>query len=50
VRAVTRQAALLYTRRGAFQVETLDGVGAITYPQDLIAELQVTLFREYATR
>lgn len=39
-RIATRQAALLYARRGAFQVETLDGVGVITYPQDLLNELQ----------
>lgn len=45
-RAVTRQSALLYARRGAFQVETLDGVGVITYPQDLLIELREVL-REY---
>jgi hypothetical protein len=38
-RVTARQAALLYTRMGAFQVETLDGVGIITYPQDLLTEL-----------
>lgn len=38
-RVTARQAALLYARMGAFQVETLDGVGVITYPQDLLSEL-----------
>lgn len=42
-RVVARQAALLYARRGAFQVESLDGVGVITYPQDLLVELQQVL-------
>jgi hypothetical protein len=48
-RAVTRQATLLYARRGAYQVETLDGVGVITYPQDLLTELKQTLMEfQYA--
>lgn len=42
-RITARQAALLYARRGAFQVETLDGVGVITYPQDLLTELRNSL-------
>jgi hypothetical protein len=42
-RIASRQAALLYVRRGAFQVETLDGVGVITYPQDLLTELKNSL-------
>jgi len=42
-RIATRQAALLYSRQGAFQVESLDGVGVVTYPQDLLAELRATL-------
>ena len=42
-RIATRQAALLYARRGSFQVETLDGIGAVTYPQDLLMELRRTL-------
>lgn len=42
-RVATRQASLLYARRGAYQVETLDGVGVVTYPQDLLAELRATL-------
>lgn len=42
-RIATRQSALLYARKGAFQVETLDGVGSISYPQDLLAELKATL-------
>ena len=41
-RITARQAAVIYARRGAFQVETLDGVGA-TYPQDLMPELLNTL-------
>jgi hypothetical protein len=47
-RIATRQAALLYARKGAFQVETLDGVGVITYPQDLLTELkQVVMEFQY---
>lgn len=42
-RIATRQAALLYARQGAFQVETLDGVGVVTYPQDLLTELRNVL-------
>lgn len=42
-RITARQAALLYVRRGAFQVETLDGVGVVTYPQDLLTELRNSL-------
>jgi hypothetical protein len=42
-RIATRQATLLYARRGAYQVETLDGVGVITYPQDLLTELKNVL-------
>lgn len=42
-RIATRQATLLYARRGAYQVETLDGVGVITYPQDLLSELKGVL-------
>jgi hypothetical protein len=42
-RITARQAALLYRRQGAFQVETLDGVGAISYPQDLLSELRGVL-------
>jgi hypothetical protein len=42
-RVAARQAALLYARKGAFQVETLDGVGVVTYPQDLLMELQASL-------
>jgi len=39
-RATMRQAALLYARRGSFQVETVDPVGTISYPQDLLSELR----------
>lgn len=42
-RVVARQAALMVSRQGAFQVESLDGVGVITYPQDLLVELKDTL-------
>jgi len=42
-RVATRQADMLYARRGAFQVETLDGVGVVTYPQDLLNELMGVL-------
>ena len=42
-RVVARQAALMYARMGAFQVETLDGVGVITYPEDLLVELRNVL-------
>lgn len=42
-RVVARQAALMYARIGAFQVETVDGVGAVSYPQDLLHELEATL-------
>lgn len=45
-RVTARQAALLSARRGAFQVETVDGVGTISYPQDLLRELADTL-QEY---
>jgi hypothetical protein len=42
-RIASRQSALLHARVGAFQVETLDGVGATTYPQDLLTELKNSL-------
>jgi hypothetical protein len=42
-RIAARQAALLHARVGAFQVETLDGVGVVTYPQDLLTELKNSL-------
>lgn len=38
-RVVARQSGLLYARRGAYQVETIDGVGTVSYPQDLLTEL-----------
>jgi hypothetical protein len=44
-RITARQGALMIARQGAFQVETLDGVGVITYPQDLLPELRATLTR-----
>lgn len=42
-RVTARQAALMVARRGAFQVETVDGVGTVSYPQDLLAELAQVL-------
>lgn len=42
-RVTARQAALMYARLGAFQVETLDGVGVVTYPEDLLVELKNVL-------
>lgn len=42
-RVVARQAGLMYARKGAYQTETLDGVGAVSYPQDLLIELQSVL-------
>lgn len=38
-RIAARQAALMVARKGAFQVETVDGVGTVSYPQDLLREL-----------
>lgn len=39
-RVTARQAALLYARRGAFEVTQSDGMGGqTTYPQDLLREL-----------
>jgi len=43
VRITQRQVGLLYARQGAFQIETLDGVGAISYPTDLLEELEAVL-------
>jgi hypothetical protein len=42
-RVAARQAALLYARKGAFQVEAVDGVGVVSYPQDLLTELRAVL-------
>lgn len=42
-RVVARQSGLLYARRGAYQIETIDGVGAVSYPQDLLTELKHVL-------
>lgn len=39
-RVIARQAGLMYARIGAYQQETLDGVGVITYPTDLLTELK----------
>jgi hypothetical protein len=38
-RICARQAGALYARQGSYQVQTLDGVGVITTPQDLLIEL-----------
>lgn len=42
-RVVSRQAAMLYARQGAFQVEQMDGIGTVSYPQDLLSELKNVL-------
>jgi len=42
-RVAIRQAALLYARRGAYQVESMDGVGVVSYPQDLLSELRAVV-------
>lgn len=43
-RICARQASLLYSRRGAFEVSTLNEIGVSTsYPQDLLAELKGAL-------
>lgn len=39
VRLTSRQAGLLYARRGAYQAEVVDGLGMVSYPQDLLSEL-----------
>lgn len=44
-RIAARQTAQMIARQGAFQVETLDGVGVITYSQDLLPELRAVLTR-----
>lgn len=46
-RAATRQAALLYARRGAFEASQMTDVGIVTYPSDLLNELYASL-RELA--
>lgn len=48
-RVVYRQAAMLYARRGAFQQAEIDGLGATSYPQDLLQELRAVL-TEYQCR
>jgi hypothetical protein len=42
-RVAIRQSSMLYARRGSYQVETLDGVGVVSYPQDLLNELKGVL-------
>ena len=42
-RIVARQAGLLYAKRGAYQVDTMDGMGSVSYPQDLLPELKHAL-------
>lgn len=47
-RVTARQASLLYARRGAFEVSTLNEIGVSTsYPQDLLTELKGAL-QDYA--
>jgi len=45
-RVTARQAGLMQARRGAYQEQTFDGVGVISYPRDLLGELQAVL-QEY---
>lgn len=42
-RVVARQAALLYARRGAYQQKEFNGIGVVSYPNDLLGELKNTL-------
>jgi hypothetical protein len=39
-RAVARQAAFLYARRGAYESSSVTDVGIVNYPSDLLAELR----------
>lgn len=45
VQAATRQADLLYARRGSFMQTEVSGVATATYPRDLLAELYATMQR-----
>lgn len=45
VQAATRQAALLYARRGSFTSMEVAGAATATYPRDLLAELYATMQR-----
>jgi hypothetical protein len=47
---VTRQACLLYARRGAYGVLTMPDGSSISYPNDLLAELRATVNRFSYTR
>lgn len=42
-RVVSRQAGLLYARKGAFEAQQLDGQGITTFPTDLLTELKQAL-------
>lgn len=42
-RVTARQAALLYARRGAFEVTSITDVGVTSYPQDLLTEMRAAL-------
>jgi hypothetical protein len=39
-RGVARQTAMMYARRGSFQVASVDAVGTVSYPQDLLPEIK----------
>lgn len=45
VRVASRQTAFTYARQGSFQTQTLDGVGVISMPVDLLTELKAVLYR-----
>jgi hypothetical protein len=42
-RVVNRQVGAMYARRGAYDAITIDAVGAITYPPDLLPELKAVV-------
>jgi hypothetical protein len=42
-RAVARQAALLYARRGAYTTVEVQGMGEVRYPADWLSEVRATL-------
>lgn len=38
-RAITRQSALMYSRKGAFETRRMDGIATIEYPADMLLEV-----------
>lgn len=42
-RAITRQAAFLYARKGAYETRRMDGIATIEYPADLLLETNAIL-------